>query len=607
MEESPLFPTPEDDNDDAKDNKSERKLPSFSKLINSLQSAEQQPDKPKYSTAEAIVRSVLGRTGKDEASEDTALNQDRKEDKIPDLISESDSVPETDQVELTYKEETAINREIAEEHLVNPVVEGQPSSSVNEFLGRVVEGVDPDEAFKLTAEANQSGGEPAVQSIESSGGSTAITETPLEDNSEAYFIDHSSDPADSEEKAVDIENEGADQTLFELPSPVTLPNVTDKPRIYTADKTETNTYTAAHKEPSRIARTLIKSLSERRDRSKSSKAKEKPARTKTASNPVQVTPLKVAQMEQQLTRQENTLQQLSREALPKNSRIDLKPNPKPEEIVDKPTNLKFSERTLNPSNPESRLKLVKPERAGRIGKVLVGKEEVKTVPKAQPNPKPEEIVDKPTNLKFSERTLNPSNPESRLKLVKPERAGRIGKVLVDQERVSNGKTREITAGEKPSDLAATPDQAGSMLRTDLLRLSDKITVEGASLRHMYENHLFGEGALRRLVQAHLSGKELLPLVKREIIERQIDFERDPILRDKFRPGYTDNTFTGKILNSPQKSSEHGTSPVASKTYQTAATADVRIRVGQARRKPWDTILALTITSLVVLIIYLLVR
>ncbi len=548
MEESPLFPTPEDDNDDAKDNKSERKLPSFSKLINSLQSAEQQPDKPKYSTAEAIVRSVLGRTGKDEASEDTALNQDRKEDKIPDLISESDSVPETDQVELTYKEETAINREIAEEHLVNPVVEGQPSSSVNEFLGRVVEGVDPDEAFKLTAEANQSGGEPAVQSIESSGGSTAITETPLEDNSEAYFIDHSSDPADSEEKAVDIENEGADQTLFELPSPVTLPNVTDKPRIYTADKTETNTYTAAHKEPSRIARTLIKSLSERRDRSKSSKAKEKPARTKTASNPVQVTPLKVAQMEQQLTRQENTLQQLSREALPKNSRIDLKPNPKPEEIVDKPT-----------------------------------------------------------NLKFSERTLNPSNPESRLKLVKPERAGRIGKVLVDQERVSNGKTREITAGEKPSDLAATPDQAGSMLRTDLLRLSDKITVEGASLRHMYENHLFGEGALRRLVQAHLSGKELLPLVKREIIERQIDFERDPILRDKFRPGYTDNTFTGKILNSPQKSSEHGTSPVASKTYQTAATADVRIRVGQARRKPWDTILALTITSLVVLIIYLLVR
>ena len=51
------------------------------------------------------------------------------------------------------------------------------------------------------------------------------------------------------------------------------------------------------------------------------------------------------------------------------------------------------------------------------------------------------------------------------------------------------------------------------------------------MRQIYETHLVGERGLRRLVAEHLRGGDLNKALRREIVEREIDFERDPALRD----------------------------------------------------------------------------
>jgi hypothetical protein len=68
-------------------------------------------------------------------------------------------------------------------------------------------------------------------------------------------------------------------------------------------------------------------------------------------------------------------------------------------------------------------------------------------------------------------------------------------------------------------------------RAELMAISDKIYVEGSSLRQIYENRLVGEKGLRRLVAEHLRGGNIKKALRREIMEREIDFERDPVMRD----------------------------------------------------------------------------
>jgi hypothetical protein len=74
-------------------------------------------------------------------------------------------------------------------------------------------------------------------------------------------------------------------------------------------------------------------------------------------------------------------------------------------------------------------------------------------------------------------------------------------------------------------------RAETLSRSELLSISEKIDVDGTSLKQVYETHLIGEKGLRRLVSEHLSGGDLKKTLRKEIVEREIDFERDPAVRD----------------------------------------------------------------------------
>ena len=131
------------------------------------------------------------------------------------------------------------------------------------------------------------------------------------------------------------------------------------------------------------------------------------------------------------------------------------------------------------------------------------------------------------------------------KMSNPEPASeRIGHILVAANETTpisrTGKSvleavrRADKNAERPPERPAAPvsEKRISMIsRAELLSMSEQIMIDGSSLRQIYESHLIGERGLRRLVAEHLEGRDLRKALRQEVVEREIDFERDPDVRD----------------------------------------------------------------------------
>jgi hypothetical protein len=133
---------------------------------------------------------------------------------------------------------------------------------------------------------------------------------------------------------------------------------------------------------------------------------------------------------------------------------------------------------------------------------------------------------KETRFKDHESKLEtrPVNQE----LFKPHLpAENIGKVLASSEFT---KLNQTEVPEQTPEL--TTLKAQTMRRSELLAVAQKIIIDGTTLRQIYESHLVGEKGLRRIIAVHLRGGNIKRTLKRELVEREIDFERDPGLRDQ---------------------------------------------------------------------------
>lgn len=109
--------------------------------------------------------------------------------------------------------------------------------------------------------------------------------------------------------------------------------------------------------------------------------------------------------------------------------------------------------------------------------------------------------------------------------VAPER---IGHILMTTEA---NKTKTEAKAENTL-LQPIDRHVETISRVDLLELSEQATVDGSSLRQAYETNLISEKALRRLVAEHMRGGDVRRALRRELVEHEKDFERDPLLRDK---------------------------------------------------------------------------
>ncbi|HSX36778.1 MAG TPA: hypothetical protein VLG13_01505 [Patescibacteria group bacterium] len=191
-------------------------------------------------------------------------------------------------------------------------------------------------------------------------------------------------------------------------------------------------------------------------------------------------------------------------------------------------------------------------------------------------------------------------PISRLGLEKPARIERLGKAVIGAEAPS---------GVKPELRAITPEHVKAMNRNELLLLSEKVIVEGASLRQVYEQHLVGERGLRRLLGEYLKGKDIRKDLHKELLEREIDFERDPILRDKAYAEISGATATTSLQQLLEKvgatvSTDDDLLPLAK--LQAAAKTKALQRQ-KRRRRVADTAMVTLVVVLAAAVVILLMR
>jgi len=101
----------------------------------------------------------------------------------------------------------------------------------------------------------------------------------------------------------------------------------------------------------------------------------------------------------------------------------------------------------------------------------------------------------------------------------------IGRFLVSNETdTAKSKNRE----------AAIDKRVETMSHNELMDVSSKIIIEGTSLRKIYETHLVGQRGLRRLVGEYLRTGDITHSLKFELLQHEMDFERDPQLRDRIK-------------------------------------------------------------------------
>lgn len=169
--------------------------------------------------------------------------------------------------------------------------------------------------------------------------------------------------------------------------------------------------------------------------------------------------------------------------------------------------------------------------------------------------------------------------------------------------------RSVERSLRPS----SEKRAATLSRAELMRLSEEIIVDGSSLRQVYETHLIGERGLRRLIVEHEHGGDLKRVLREEIIAREMDFERDPALRDADIPKLTGNDHTKAhkaALNELLEQAAAGLDDTSEEAafYKARALYEAGQLQQHRQQRRWvDITLAAVIAILIIMVLALLSR
>jgi hypothetical protein len=147
----------------------------------------------------------------------------------------------------------------------------------------------------------------------------------------------------------------------------------------------------------------------------------------------------------------------------------------------------------------------------------------------------ETTLERPRSL---DRPISAPEIHGRRMSAPPERIGHVlvAAEMLDSKPIIRAEQQQTTEATTTKDFRSVERQVETLSRNELLTLSEKVIVEGSTLRQVYETQLISERGLRRLITEYLRGGDVLKAFRRELVEREIDFERDPKLRDKVRQG-----------------------------------------------------------------------
>ena len=165
------------------------------------------------------------------------------------------------------------------------------------------------------------------------------------------------------------------------------------------------------------------------------------------------------------------------------------------------------------------------------------------------------IEKKVDNKKDLDKKLVEEVDKLRIKLAESERRVRVDASVIER-RTSNSSEDYSTTElnilhklEKTEDLKESRSiekPVAVLSKNELVKIAENIKIDGTTLKKIFESHLISEKGLRRVISTFLRGGNIKRALNREILQRQIDFEKDPVLRDSFgEPEYEKQEVTVK--------------------------------------------------------------
>jgi hypothetical protein len=96
-----------------------------------------------------------------------------------------------------------------------------------------------------------------------------------------------------------------------------------------------------------------------------------------------------------------------------------------------------------------------------------------------------------------------------------------------------------TAAVEALQRSTPPEAVRNMQQPELLALAEKIDVDGTSLRTIFEARQITEPGLRRIAGEYMRGGDVKKAVQQERMVKEMQFERDPQMRDRLAASYAE--------------------------------------------------------------------
>jgi len=452
---------------------------------------------------------------KDLSDEESGINdQDPSEE--PDILTpdEESGINDQDPSEepdiLTPDEETEVNQNIANEHLNNPVTEGQPEEPVVEFLQDVSGGSPPNEAFEEVIEQNE------LNDVLSEGiNSTGVNTNSGDRENVPQSANRDNNPSTNHNSlATGLAAAGAAYLFDNAINHKQHDNVKDNKHHKIGSARTINSHNIASTSPFKrhVGNTLQRKLAgdvlvagtilsagitlgviEKRRQDKNRHA--------TTKLNVDQLNKKIADLQHDLTVKELTIQDLAIE-----KQATLHQESTIQDLAVAKKDKLYQESTLQDLAIEKQATL---HQESTIQDLAVEKKD-----------------------KFQ-----PDNPP--YNALKPA-VESIGSVVVGAIEKSHDQLPSPSEQRMMLKHLYKPEQIANLNRFDLVEISSKIKIEGASLKNIYENGLISEKGLRRLVRNYLRDKDIRRQLRKEILENAVDFELDPVIRRKTNATVSDS-------------------------------------------------------------------
>jgi hypothetical protein len=129
------------------------------------------------------------------------------------------------------------------------------------------------------------------------------------------------------------------------------------------------------------------------------------------------------------------------------------------------------------------------------------------------------------------------------------------------------------------DRSVPPESIRSMQQPELLALAERIDVDGTSLRTIFEARQITEPGLRRIAGEYMRGGDVKKAVQQERMVKEMQFERDPQMRDRLAASYAE------VDAAQPQSAQQGLASLLGSPVQAAQSTQPPPPAAQPNRQP----------------------